>query len=529
MKHTFFILAFVLVFSVRMSFSQEIEWLVAPAQKGLPGATWKYVNEKPAVNWFFPGFDDSNWKTGRSGFGARAPGIEKMSTLWNSEIILLRTTFDSEEETPFSELVLNVYHDDDVDIYLNGIQVLSEKGYLTEYRFFELGEPAEKLVRGRNYLAIQCRQDKGGQYIDAGLALKSSLGQSDKIHRRKNVPVLYPTDSEIRWITDPTLAPIASPKMKWADTTKKFDSSGKAIPFSKDPTVVRFNGRYLMYFSLHPDTKEKKPYGWTIGIAESTNLVDWKTVAEIPPMQQCDAKGLCAPCARVWHGKVHLFYQTYGNGKNDAICYASSDDGIHFKPHPENPIYRPHGDWTCGRAIDADAFIFKDKLFLYAATRDADMRIQKLAVATADAEGLKNPEKLLGPKAWTQAFDGSILEPELPWETKCLEASTVCQRGNTLIMFYAGGYNNNPQQIGVAQSEDGIHWTRLWSVPFIPNGLKGSWNSSESGHPGVFVDDDGRTYLFYQGNPDNGRSWSLSQVEIGWENDIPFVLGTEKK
>ena len=33
------------------------------------------------------------------------------------------------------------------------------------------------------------------------------------------------------------------------------------------------------------------------------------------------------------------------------------------------------------------------------------------------------------------------------------------------------------------------------------------------------VDDDGQTYLFYQGNPDRGKSWYLTRVRIGWKND----------
>ncbi len=330
--------------------------------------------------------------------------------------------------------------------------------------------------------------------------------------------ILKPVEPGTKWITSPNLAALKNPLMKWADS----EQQGK--PFSKDPTVIRFKGRYLMYFSLPPNTKEKKPYGWTTGIAESDDLVHWKRIHQIIPEQECDQKGTCAPCARVFNGRVHLFYQSFGNAEKDAICYSWSDDGIHFTPHPQNPIFRTQGEWSNGRAIDADVFIFKGKLFLYAATRDKKWEFQKTVVATADPEGLKDPANKLGPDAWTQAYDGAILFPELPWETKCIEATTVCQRGDKLVMFYAGGYNNDPQQIGVAHSDDGIHWTRLWDVPFIPNGEKGSWNSSESGHPGVFVDDDGQTYLFYQGNDQKGATWFLSRVKIGWNDDIPFVI-----
>ena len=106
--------------------------------------------------------------------------------------------------------------------------------------------------------------------------------------------------------------------------------------------------------------------------------------------------------------------------------------------------------------------------------------------------------------------DGPILKPELPWETNCIEAPSVIKRGDTLYLFYGGGYNNDPQQIGCATSKDGLHFQRLFREPLIPNGQPGDWNASETGHPGVFEDTDGRTYLFVQGNNDKGRTWFLS-------------------
>ena len=90
-------------------------------------------------------------------------------------------------------------------------------------------------------------------------------------------------------------------------------------------------------------------------------------------------------------------------------------------------------------------------------------------------------------------------------------------------MFYAGAYNNAPQQIGVAVSDDGVRWQRVFNEPFLPNGKPGEWNSSESGHPGVFAAPDGRVYLFFQGNKDNGRTWYLSKVEVVWKNGLPVL------
>jgi len=315
--------------------------------------------------------------------------------------------------------------------------------------------------------------------------------------------------------SEATLAAAATPGMKWAD------SSRLGRPYSKDPSVIRFGGRYLMYFSLPPFEAKlapsNAPAGWSIGIAESRDLKSWKKVAELWPEQECEQKGLCAPGAVVIGGKVHLFYQTYGNGPKDAICHAVSDDGEKFTRDASNPVFAPTGDWTVGRGIDAEAFVVGEELLLYFATRDPQMKTQMVGVAGAD---LKSD---FGRASWKQLCDAPILKPELPWEKHCIEAPSICRRGDKLFMFYAGGYNNEPQQIGVAVSRDGLRWERLSAEPFLRNGQPGEWNSSESGHPGVFADLDGQTWLFFQGNDDKGRTWYLAHVPVGWSDDGPRI------
>lgn len=317
------------------------------------------------------------------------------------------------------------------------------------------------------------------------------------------------------------LAPLSAlhavePPMLWGDSTRL------GRPFAKDPSVIHFGGRYLLYYSIPPWAKElappDAPRGWAIGIAESRDLVNWKRIGEILPGQECDKNGLAAPGAIVLDGKVHLFYQTYGNGPRDAICHAVSEDGLRFVRDASNPVFRPTGAWTSGRAIDAEAIEFGDRLLLYFATRDPAMKVQMIGVAAADRHSD------FGHNAWKQLSDAPVFKPELPWEKKCIEAPSLLKHGDTLFMFYAGGYNNEPQQIGVASSKDGVNWKRLSTGPLLSNGPAGSWNSSESGHPGVFMDEDGQTRLFYQGNNDHGRTWFLSWVKIGWDGGKPCVL-----
>lgn len=293
------------------------------------------------------------------------------------------------------------------------------------------------------------------------------------------------------------------------------DSSRLGRPFAKDPSVIRFQGRYLLYYSLPAGGASK---GWSVGIAESRNLIDWNKTGEIVSDTEYEKLGLAAPFAKVIEGEVHLFYQTYGNGKNDAICHAWSKDGIHFLKDPTNPVFHPTGSWNAGRAIDAEVAEFKGRWLLYAATRDPQMKVQMIVGAVAEKG------RGFGRDAWKMLTDAPVLKPELPWERDCVEAPSIVVRGGTMFMFYAGAYNNAPQQIGCARSTDGIHWERLSQTPFLTNGRAGQWNSSESGHPGVFTDQDGRTYLFYQGNNDGGRTWHLSFVKIGWHDGLPVIV-----
>lgn len=302
-----------------------------------------------------------------------------------------------------------------------------------------------------------------------------------------------------------------------------YTDNSRGVNIAKDPAVVRFRGQYYMYYSISPAKKNSTDCGWGIGIAVSEDMENWKKAADMELEGELERTGICAPGALVYDGKIHLFYQTYGRFEKDAICHAWSVDGIHFERNKTNPIVRAYGDWNNGRAIDADVCIFNNKLFLYFATRDPEGKIQIQGVSQCPLDGKFERE------SWKQCCEDTILKPECDWEQDCIEAAATLVRYNKVYMFYGGAYNNYPQQIGVAISSDGIHFKRLSERPFLANGKPGSWNESESGHPYVFEDEDGRVYLFYQGNNDHGKSWYLSKTEIGFRDEIPYLVQKERE
>ena len=133
---------------------------------------WYYVFDKPADGWYKPGFDaaGAGWKQGPAGFGTRETPGTSVGTIWSGSDIWIRRQFrmDSVPEG----LKLNIHHDEDVEVYINGQVACELSGYTTSYQPVALSEQAVKSLKpGENTIAIHCHQTGGGQYIDAGFVL----------------------------------------------------------------------------------------------------------------------------------------------------------------------------------------------------------------------------------------------------------------------------------------------------------------------------------------------------------------------
>ena len=132
------------------------------------GIPWRYRFDAPPEGWTAPGFDDSSWQEGLGGFGTQGTPGAVVRTEWKTPDVWLRRRFDLEGE-PDASLSLLVHHDEDVEIYLNGVLAAKAPGYTTAYEPLSISSEARAaLVRGANLIAIHCHQTTGGQYVDAG-------------------------------------------------------------------------------------------------------------------------------------------------------------------------------------------------------------------------------------------------------------------------------------------------------------------------------------------------------------------------
>ena len=129
---------------------------------------WEYTLETPSQDWKDVGFRDKSWIKSAGGFGTQGTPNAKVGTVWNGKEIWLRTGFGL-KELPES-LSLEIHHDEDVEVYLNSVEIFKASGYTSNYQVQILGETAlNALQTGRNVIAVHCKQTTGGQYIDLSL------------------------------------------------------------------------------------------------------------------------------------------------------------------------------------------------------------------------------------------------------------------------------------------------------------------------------------------------------------------------
>lgn len=133
-----------------------------------PNGPWRYSLENSSPDWFSKGFDDSSWKSGPGGFGEPSTPGSRVNTEWTSPDIWLRRTVRV-ASIP-SKPALFLHHDEDTEVYLNGLKVAELKRWTTEYQVVPLSDEAAKaIVEGENLLAVHCHQTSGGQFIDVHL------------------------------------------------------------------------------------------------------------------------------------------------------------------------------------------------------------------------------------------------------------------------------------------------------------------------------------------------------------------------
>ncbi len=142
---------------------------VVPDSRSL-GMSWHYTTEQPPGNWYAAGFNDLSWRQGDGGFGTRDTPGSVVRTEWKTADIWARRTFTMNGPIP-KKMALTMFHDEDAEVYINGVLADKESGFNTAYETSELTPQGQAALKvGQNVLAVHCHQTSGGQFIDLGLS-----------------------------------------------------------------------------------------------------------------------------------------------------------------------------------------------------------------------------------------------------------------------------------------------------------------------------------------------------------------------
>lgn len=130
-------------------------------------ANWQSTTTMPTGDWTGLSFAAEGWQTSEGGFaGGDPPGVVGRSE-WTTPDIWVRRVFEFSGAK--DGLFLRIFHDEDAEVFLNGVKIASLSGYSTDYVNLPLSaEAMAALKEGRNVLAIHVHQTGGGQGVDAG-------------------------------------------------------------------------------------------------------------------------------------------------------------------------------------------------------------------------------------------------------------------------------------------------------------------------------------------------------------------------
>lgn len=257
---------------------------------------------------------------------------------------------------------------------------------------------------------------------------------------RKSVAMVKSTDG-IHW-NDPVvvISPIKT-KKGWEDDINR-------------PSVLRKDGLYYLWYTGQYKAGEKdgKSYIFLATGNDGIRFRRFGTDPVLEPEKEWEKNAVMCPSV-IWDEDIGKFVLWYSGGEQyepNAIGYAESDDGVHWKKYDMNPIFKADAGSEWERHKTAGCQVFKYDGFYY--------------------------------------------------------------------MFYIGYYNEDYAQIGIARSKNGRdNWERSSLNPIIAPD-EGKFDSEACYKPFV-IHYHGRWMLWY-----NGRTGRKEQVGLAVNKSRSFVF-----
>lgn len=164
--------------AIHRNYSHTSVPVMPVSQAGNIVSKWKYQMADKAVSgeaWKERSFDDATWAEGVAGFGRGGLQGASENTKWNSSHIYLRKWYDfgSLKASDMGNLKMQIFHDEDCEVYINGILAAKLSGYTNRYTCVDINKEAKNSIKiGQpNLIAVKCINKEGNQFVDLGFSL----------------------------------------------------------------------------------------------------------------------------------------------------------------------------------------------------------------------------------------------------------------------------------------------------------------------------------------------------------------------
>ena len=193
---------------------------------------------------------------------------------------------------------------------------------------------------------------------------------------------------------------------------------------------------------------------------EKVPLTNWHRLSNDPIISPrgdgWESAGTFNPSVVIHKGKFVMLYRAQDQQGTSRLGYAESDDGIHFTRSPE-PVLSPATDYEKDGGVEDPRLVkFGDTYYLtYTGYNKKDAQ---LCLATSKDLVHWQRHGVILP-----AYKGS-------WNVRWTKSGAIVPEkiGGEYWMYYLGTGPDKTDEMGLASSQDLIHWTDATDAPVLP-------------------------------------------------------------
>lgn len=160
------------------------------------------------------------------------------------------------------------------------------------------------------------------------------------------------------------------------------------------------------------------------------------------------------------------------------IGVAFSNDLKLWMREENNPIMSPSAeteDWDSDLVAHADVIKVKNKYFMF---YDGSKKgLWREGIGISESSDLVN---------WKRLVNKPVLTGGYWWDKVHVSRCSVIQKNNGQFYMFFAGHDGICERIGIARSNDLIHWDKFLKEPIIDLGVEGEWDDHFVSDPKVF-------------------------------------------